>query len=663
MLAYFRSIRKKTPVDFHSNRTSSLRFKHLNAVFFKLFLILILNLSFFFHQQSFAQESSIKQTEATYKSLFGLEKLKALNQLTLYYYNQQSRKALKYGRQAVTLSENIFVESNSDIDLNERHYQVLAYLQLGKVLYDRESFFESQKNLEAAKLLTIQINRKDYQTEAEYYLEEINDLIEEGEIKENFFAKTFNNLNVGEVISETSKDLTIQTEIKLAESNEKKGEFTDAINHYEKAINLLKNKGNSERISELQLKVAVLLDSLDQHEEAQILLTEAIIEMESDILTSTIKLEKDTLSQLPGVENEQKKRVQESLRKEQKNLKDLAESYAKEKDFEKSLAYYKLYQELSLKMETDSLNTEVEKKQKEGEIILLKQQKKIADLNVQVIAKEKEVIAKEKERQVRMRNTLTVIALLIFFSTLVTLYFYITKRKEHKKLTITYRDLNKTKGKLVDAEKRIVKLLTQQLSADVAQELLMNSSDKPGERRFVCIMFLDIRDFTPMAEKMSPEELIDYQNNVFGFMIDTIQQHNGNINQLLGDGFMATFGAPISHGNDCQNAYHAAIEILKEVKERSDAGIIKKTRIGIGIHAGYVVTGNVGNESRKQYSVTGNPVIIASRVEQLNKEYKTQLIITEEVYKKLDKTPEQTKPFLEVKVKGRSKPVKILQVT
>jgi adenylate cyclase len=255
-----------------------------------------------------------------------------------------------------------------------------------------------------------------------------------------------------------------------------------------------------------------------------------------------------------------------------------------------------------------------------------------------------------------------IIGLLILASSLITLYFYVTKKREHKRLKIAYRDLDNTKSKLVGAEQRIVKLLRQHVSGDVAKELLMDFGDKPVERRFVCIMFLDIRDFTPMAEKLSPEEIITYQNKVFGFMIDIIHQHHGNINQLLGDGFMATFGAPVSRGNDCQNAFVAANEILKEVKERSEAGDILKTKVGIGLHAGYVVTGNVGNESRKQYSVTGNPVIIASRVEQLNKEYKSQLIITEEVYDKLDKPLKLTQPFLEVEVKGRTHPVRILKI-
>ncbi len=656
MLKHFQRSKEKRLVEGNFKRILKLDFGQLNFTGFKLFLLLFIPWSPFLQPQVFAQESSIEQMEAEYKNLYGLDKLKVFNSLTQYYYKQQSRKALKYGRQAVTLGENIFIESNSNVDFNERYQLALAYLQLGKVHFDRENYFDALSTLEVAKSLSQEINRKDYVNEADIYLEKIETLIESGEIKENFFSKAFGDLNVGETISQTSKDIAIQTEIKFAQSNEKKGDFIGAISHYEKAINLLIDKGDAERINEIQFKIAVLLDSLDQHEEAQILLSEAINEIEADFFNNTdlLEINSDALSNL--IETVPEKKAKESMKFEQKNLKDLSESYARAKDFEKSLAYYKLYQELSQKMETDSLQLLIENKQKLAEILLLKQQKKIADLNV-------EAAEKEKGKQIRLRNTSAFIAFLILLITFATLYFYVTKRRDYKKLTITYRDLNKTKGKLVDAEQKIKKLLSQQLSVDVAEELIMSSSDKPGERRFVCIMFLDIRDFTPMAEKLSPEELIAYQNDVFGFMIDIVQQYNGYINQLLGDGFMAIFGAPVSHGNDCQNAFLAAKEILQEVKERSEAGVIQKTKIGVGLHAGYVVTGNIGNESRRQYSVTGNPVIIASRVEQLNKEYKSQLIITEEVYNKLDNPPELTHPFLDVKVKGRSKMVKILQVS
>ena len=146
-------------------------------------------------------------------------------------------------------------------------------------------------------------------------------------------------------------------------------------------------------------------------------------------------------------------------------------------------------------------------------------------------------------------------------------------------------------------------------------------------------------------------------------MIDIIERRQGNINQFMGDGFMATFGAPVSHGNDARNAYLASKEILAALKVKIEKKIIPTTVVGIGIHAGLVVTGNVGTESRKQYSVTGNTVIIAARVEQLNKTYDSQMIITEEVAVHLNKEDlEIVKERHEVKVKGRKTAVNILVV-
>ena len=180
------------------------------------------------------------------------------------------------------------------------------------------------------------------------------------------------------------------------------------------------------------------------------------------------------------------------------------------------------------------------------------------------------------------------------------------------------------------------------------------------EQRFVCIMFLDIRDFTPFVENKTPEEIIAYQNDVLGFMIEKVIEYGGVVNTIMGDGFMATFGAPISAGNDCLQAHKAATEIMEMVATKSESGEIPPTRIGIGLHAGYVVAGNVGTKERKQYSITGNPVIIASRLEQLNKEYKSTLIVSKEVFEQLPDTMEKPQSYEEVLVKGRSEPVEIV---
>lgn len=600
----------------------------------------------------FAQDAKlIKSLESSLKQLYGLEKLKAYNTLTAYYEEEGSRKALKYGRLAVGHGENLFDGSTTSIDEAEHYRLITSYVQLGRIQYNREQYVASKKHLEQAKALSLSLNHTTYHGQIEQYLTGIDQLIEEDDVKESFFSKKLNDLHIGKTIDKASKDVTIRKEITLAQLSEKQKNFQKAFEHYEKALMLLKEKGDKEGTSRVQLKMAILLDSLDKHDEIEELLDDAL---------TSIEVNEEQRHHQTGVEDldhDEVRILKSTEQKELNKLKNLFEKYAAT-DEEKALKFRELYQSLSRKMETDSLRRLVEKRHRTNEIFLLKQQKEIANLNVKAIER-------EKAEEVRLRNSLIAIAVIMVVGIIGVLYFYLSKKRQHETLTVAYEELNETKGKLENAEQRIVKLLSQQVSGDVAMTLLTNSansSDALVERRFVCIMFLDIRGFTPIAEKLSPEALIDFQNRVFGFMIDIVLKQNGIINQLLGDGFMATFGAPVSRGNDCQNAYQASKEILAELKKRVEEGIIRPTRIGIGLHAGNVVTGNVGTNARKQYSITGNPVIIASRVEQLNKEYNSQLILTEEVYEQLDDVMGLEPEFLEVNVKGRSTPARILTV-
>jgi len=132
------------------------------------------------------------------------------------------------------------------------------------------------------------------------------------------------------------------------------------------------------------------------------------------------------------------------------------------------------------------------------------------------------------------------------------------------------------------------------------------------------------------------------------------------INQFLGDGFMATFGAPVSIENSSQHATEASQEIIDKVNSEYIKGNIPKTRIGIGLHYDEAVTGNIGSSVRKQYSITGKVVIMASRIEQLNKIYDTSLLISEEVYNQLNSTMQSTFSALgSSKIKGSEKPVSL----
>ncbi len=187
----------------------------------------------------------------------------------------------------------------------------------------------------------------------------------------------------------------------------------------------------------------------------------------------------------------------------------------------------------------------------------------------------------------------------------------------------------------------IQKLFGQQISKEIVDELVDNKYEIQSRVRFAAIMFLDIRNFSIFAQDKSPEEIIAYQNNVFSFIIEIINENKGIVTQIMGDGLMAIFGAPLEHDNDCQLAVNSALQINKELKRRNESGLIPETIIRIGINAGEVVTGNVGTSERKQYSVTGQPVIIAARLEQINKDLNTSILISESVYNriKLDSEP------------------------
>lgn len=207
----------------------------------------------------------------------------------------------------------------------------------------------------------------------------------------------------------------------------------------------------------------------------------------------------------------------------------------------------------------------------------------------------------------------------------------------------------------------IQKLFGQQISREIVDELVENHYEVQSRTRFAVIMFIDIRNFSIFAQNKSPEEIIAYQNNVFSFMIEIINKHKGIVNQIMGDGLMAIFGAPIEHKNDCQSAVNASLEIYKELKRRNEKGLLPETIIRIGINAGEVVTGNVGTSERKQYSVTGQPVIIAARLEQINKELNSVILISDEVYKRVVLENEPINHD-DIAIKGVPNPITVYQI-
>ena len=183
-----------------------------------------------------------------------------------------------------------------------------------------------------------------------------------------------------------------------------------------------------------------------------------------------------------------------------------------------------------------------------------------------------------------------------------------------------------------------------------------------GERRKVTALFADIRGFTSMAERMKPEEVVDLLNTYLSSLANVVFKYEGTLDKYIGDCVMAVFGAPISHYNDTERAVVTAIEMQGYVNEinrkREDDGL-ERVEIGIGIHTGYVISGNMGSIDRMDYTVIGDVVNTAARLESLAG--KGQILITKEVYEEVKYLVEAQ--FLNtIAVKGKEKPVSVYEV-
>jgi adenylate cyclase len=215
---------------------------------------------------------------------------------------------------------------------------------------------------------------------------------------------------------------------------------------------------------------------------------------------------------------------------------------------------------------------------------------------------------------------------------------------------------------VIEERNHISQTFGEYVSPEVMGTLLDLKPHLRSENKDVCVMFLDIRNFTGFAEKRTPEEVVQYLESLFEFMIEIVNRHHGIINKFLGDGFMAVFGAPLSDGRDCANALDAAREILARVQQETDSGTILPTTVGIGLHAGEAVTGSIGSALRREYTVIGDVVNLAARIEKLNKQFDSQLLISERVWQAFDGGLAEAVPMGHVEVRGREQAIQIYQV-
>ena len=216
-------------------------------------------------------------------------------------------------------------------------------------------------------------------------------------------------------------------------------------------------------------------------------------------------------------------------------------------------------------------------------------------------------------------------------------------------------------------KRRVSQLFTQYVSKDVLHEVLHNYKEylrtSAGSKVEITVLFSDIRGFTTFSENTTPERIVEMLNTHFSRMAEIILRHDGTLDKYIGDAIMAFWGAPVPDKDHAEKAVRASLEMLDALKdvnaqlqEKGYEGFTLK--IGVGLNTGVCTIGNIGSEQKLNYTVVGDTVNLASRLESLTKEYKTGLLLSEYTYAQMkDKIP--CKKLGNVKVKGREQAVDI----
>ncbi|HTR49295.1 MAG TPA: adenylate/guanylate cyclase domain-containing protein [Kofleriaceae bacterium] len=202
------------------------------------------------------------------------------------------------------------------------------------------------------------------------------------------------------------------------------------------------------------------------------------------------------------------------------------------------------------------------------------------------------------------------------------------------------------------------------MTEELVKHVLAGAVELGGKTLEVTILFCDLRDFTSLSEKRSAHEIVEILNEYFTEMVDCVMGEGGVVDKYIGDNIMAVFGAPVSRGDDAARAVRAAVhmrEALAKLNARFEQLGRPKLRFGIGLHTGEVVAGNIGSAKRMEYTVIGDAVNLASRLESKTKELGTDLLISDATYEKA-KGVIDGEAAGEIKVKGREQAVQIYKV-
>jgi adenylate cyclase len=259
-------------------------------------------------------------------------------------------------------------------------------------------------------------------------------------------------------------------------------------------------------------------------------------------------------------------------------------------------------------------------------------------------------------------------------------YRYVTKPWDEDELRMTIRGaleyyaLQQEKTELllqlqekVSEQERVMKLFQKYVPESVVESVVNSRSDATifdGESRIVSVLFSDIRDFTMLASRLDPKLVVMFLNDYFTAMTQCVVAHMGTVNKYIGDAIFAIFGAPVSYIENQHNAVLCALamkERLQQINAQYSDILGMQVEIGIGVHTGEVIVGNIGSEERIEYTAIGDTVNVSSRIESLTKGNPNCILISENTYRAVSDDFEVNE-WEPVKVKGKLEKIKVYEV-
>jgi len=217
----------------------------------------------------------------------------------------------------------------------------------------------------------------------------------------------------------------------------------------------------------------------------------------------------------------------------------------------------------------------------------------------------------------------------------------------------------------ISSEKRMKSTMSRYMDPKLADQLMAGGDDILGGKVVdVTVLFSDIRSFTTLTESLGAQGTVSFLNDYFTLMVDCLQAEGGMLDKFIGDAIMAVFGIPLAHGDDEDRALRCAIGMIRSLAEfnaqRAAAGS-KPIDIGIGLNTAQVVSGNIGSPKRMDYTIIGDGVNLAARLESACKQYSARILISEFTRARLKGTY-RMRDVDDVVVKGKTEPVRIFEV-